>query len=148
MAANRPQSAAASSRCIFLRDPSFQHSAWCCELCSPTSGAWLSPDAHKHCSSYSFPAPLLCSSESLAADDGAQPLFQIRDSLVAPALGFPVISHMYGYLRAPGHSRERLADDVGAQPLLGVRERLLELGHILGQVQQRRAAARHNALLQ
>jgi hypothetical protein len=46
------------------------------------------------------------------------------------------------------HAREGLADDVGAEPLLRIRERLLELGHVLGEVQQRRAAAGHDALLQ
>ena len=45
-----------------------------------------------------------------------------------------------------GHSRERLPEDFGAEPLLAVRQCLQELGHELGQVQQRRAAAGQDAL--
>ncbi len=50
--------------------------------------------------------------------------------------------------RSQQHSRERLPKDLGAEPLLAVRQRLQELRHELGQVQQRRASAGQNALLQ
>jgi hypothetical protein len=52
----------------------------------------------------------------------------------------------HGSLCGAPHSRQRFPEDLAAEPLLAVGERLQELGHELGEVQQRRPAARQDAL--